>query len=48
MIKLIIIAVSLNTILFVASVVNLITTETQAVSTVILIVMYWCGLFIDD
>ena len=43
-----IIAISLNTILFVASVAELITTETQVVSTVILIIMYYCGLFIDD
>ena len=43
-----IIAISLNTILFVASAANLITTETQIVSTVILSIMYYCALFIDD
>ena len=47
MIKLII-AISLNTMLFVASVADLITTETQVVSTVILIIMSYCGLFIKD
>ena len=47
MIKLIIV-MFLNVMLFVASVAELITTETQIVSTVILIFMYWCGLFIDD
>ena len=43
-----IIAITLNTILFVASVANLITTETQVVSTVTLIIMYYCGRFIED
>ena len=47
MIKLIIV-VFLNVMLFVASVAELITTETQVVSTVILIIMYYCGLFIED
>lgn len=47
MIKLIIV-MFLNVLLFVASVAELITTETQVVSTVILIIMYCCGLFIDD
>ena len=47
MIKLIIV-MSLNVMLFVASVAELITTETQGVSTVILIIMYYCRLFIDD
>ena len=47
MIKLIIV-VFLNVMLFVASVADLITTETQVVSTVILIIMYYCGLFIED
>ena len=42
------IVVFLNIVLFVASVAELITTETQAVSTVILIIMYYCGLYIDD
>ena len=46
--KKLIVAVSLNTILFVASVAELITTETQVVSTVVLIFMYYCGLFIKD
>ena len=43
-----IIVVFLNLLLLICSLGNLITTETQVVSTVILIVMYWCGLFIDD
>ena len=47
MIKLIIV-MFLNVMLFVASVAELITTETQVVSTVILTIMYYCGLFIDD
>ena len=47
MIKLIIV-MFLNVMLFVASVAELITTETQVVSTVILIFMYYCGLYIDD
>ena len=47
MIKLIIV-LFLNIVLFVASVAELITTETQIVSTVILSIMYYCALFIDD
>ena len=47
MIKLIIV-LFLNIVLFVASVADLITTETQIVSTVILSIMYYCALFIDD
>ena len=47
MIKLIIV-MFLNVMLFVASVAELITTETQIVSTVILIFMYYCGLLIKD
>ena len=47
MIKLIIV-LFLNIVLFVASVAELISTETQVVSTVILIIMYYCALFIDD
>ena len=47
MIKLIIV-LFLNIVLFVASVADLITTETQIVSTVILSIMYYCGLFIKD
>ena len=47
MIKLIIV-VFLNVMLFVASVANLISTETQVVATVVLIIMYYCGLFIKD
>ena len=43
-----IIVMFLNVMLFVASVANLITTETQIVSTVILSIMYYCALFIDD
>ena len=43
-----IIVMFLNVMLFVASVAELITTETQVVSTVILIIMYYCGLFFDD
>ena len=43
-----IIVMFLNVLLFVASVAELITTETQIVSTVILIIMYYCGLFIKD
>ena len=38
----------LNLLLLICGLGNLITTETQVVSTVILIVMYWCGLFIED
>ena len=47
MIKLIIV-MFLNVMLFLASVADLITTETQVVSTVILSIMYYCALFIDD
>ena len=47
MIKLIIV-LFLNIVLFVASVADLITTETQIVSTVILSIMHYCALFIDD
>ena len=47
MIKLIIV-MFLNVMLFVATVAELITTETQIVSAVILVIVYWCGLFIDD
>ena len=47
MIKLIIV-LFLNIVLFVASVAELITTETQVVSTVILIFMYYCVIFFDD
>ena len=43
-----IIVLFLNIVLFVASVAELITTETQIVSTVILSIMYYCALFIDD
>ena len=43
-----IIVMFLNVVLFVASVANLITTETQVVSTVVLIIMYCCGLFIKE
>ena len=43
-----IIVLFLNIVLFVASVADLITTETQIVSTVILSIMYYCALFIDD
>lgn len=39
MIKLII-AITLNTMLFVASVVDLITTETQIISTLVLVITY--------
>ena len=46
--KKLIIVMFLNVMLFVASVAELITTETQVVSTVILILMYYCGLFIKD
>ena len=46
--KKLIIVMFLNVMLFVASVAELITTETQIVSTVILIFMYYCGLFIKD
>lgn len=35
-----IIAISLNTMLFIASVAELITTETQVVSTVVLVITY--------
>ena len=47
MIKLIIV-LFLNIVLFVASVADLITTETQIVSTVILIIVYYCVIFFDD
>ena len=47
MIKLIIV-MFLNIMLFGASVCDLITTETQIVSTVILLITYYCGLLIDD
>ena len=47
MIKLII-GMFLNVMLFVASVANLITTETQVVSTVILLIVYYCVIFFDD
>ena len=47
MIKLIIV-MFLNVMLFVASVANLITTETQVVSTVILLIVYYCVIFFDD
>ena len=43
-----IIVMFLNVMLIVASVAELITTETQVVSTVILIIMYYCWLFIKD
>lgn len=43
-----IIVMFLNVMLFLASVADLITTETQVVSTVILSIMYYCALFIDD
>lgn len=43
-----VIVLSLNTILFVSSVADLISTETQIVSTVILLIMYYCWLAIDD
>ena len=43
-----IIVLFLNLLLLVAMLGNLITTETQTVSTVILVTVYWCGLFIDD
>ena len=43
-----IIVMFLNVMLFVASVAELISTETQIVSTVILIITYYCGLYIDD
>ena len=43
-----IIVMFLNVMLFLASVAELITTETQIVSTVILSIMYYCALFIDD
>ena len=42
------IVVFLNVMLFVASVADLIATETQVVSTVILIIMYYCVIFFDD
>lgn len=40
--------ISLIILLLVASLGNLITTETQTVSTVVSIVVYWVCLFIDD
>lgn len=43
-----VIVLFLNLLLLVAMLGNLITTETQIVSTVILVIVYWCGLFIDD
>ena len=46
--KKLIIVMFLNVMLFVASVAELITTETQVVATVVLITMYYCGLFIKD
>ena len=43
-----IIVMFLNVMLFVASVADLISTETQVVSTVVLIITYYCGLFVKD
>lgn len=42
-----IIVTALNTMLYVASVAELILTETQIVSSIILLITYWCCLFID-
>ena len=43
-----IIVMFLNVMLFVASVADLISTEIQIVSAVILIIVYYCVIFFDD